>query len=62
MSGSSVRMIVRPTISGTAVRVKIENVVGASPVTFSAAYIGQVQSGAALVADSNIQLTFSAPA
>jgi lysophospholipase L1-like esterase len=59
LSGSSVRMIVRPTLSGTAVRVKIENAVGTSPVTFSAAYIGQVQSGAALVSGSNTQLTFS---
>jgi len=38
MTGSSVRMIVRPTISGTAVRVKLENTVGQYPVEFSAAY------------------------
>jgi uncharacterized protein (TIGR03437 family) len=59
MSGTSVRMIVRPTISGSAVRVRLENRFGQSPVMFSAAYIGQVQSGAALVAGSNTQLTFS---
>ncbi len=59
MSGTSVRMIVRPTISGNAVRVRLENRVGKSPVVFSAAFIGQVQSGAALVTGSNTELTFS---
>ncbi|HYL34531.1 MAG TPA: DUF4185 domain-containing protein [Bryobacteraceae bacterium] len=58
MSGTSVRMIVRPTISGTAVRVRLENTAGQSPVVFSNAWIGQVQAGAALVSGSNTQLTF----
>jgi uncharacterized protein (TIGR03437 family) len=62
MSGTSVRMIVRPTISGTAVRVRLENRFGTSPVVFSAAYIGQVQSGAALVPGSNMQLLFNGSA
>jgi lysophospholipase L1-like esterase len=59
MNGTSLRMIVRPTISGTAVRVKLENTVGQSAVTFSAVYIGQVQSGAEVEAGSNTQLMFS---
>jgi uncharacterized protein (TIGR03437 family) len=59
MSGTSVRMIVRPTISGPAVRVRLENRLGESPVVFSAAYIGQVQSGAELVPGSNTELTFN---
>ena len=59
MNDSSVRMIVRPTISGSAVRVKIENTVGEFPVTFSAAYIGKAQSGAALEPGSNTRLTFN---
>jgi len=59
MSGNSVRMIVRPTISGTAVRVKLENGFAKSAVVFSAAYIGQVQSGAALAPGSNTPLTFN---
>jgi lysophospholipase L1-like esterase len=54
---NSVRMIVRPTISGNAVRVKIENTNGTGPVAFSAAYIGKAQSGAAVTA--NTQLTFN---
>ena len=36
LSGSSFRMIVRPTASGDHVRVKIENTMGQAPVTFSA--------------------------
>ena len=58
LTGQSVRMIVRPTISGNAVRVKLENTLGQSPVTFSAAYIGQLQAAAALVPGSNTPLTF----
>lgn len=59
LTGNSVRMIVRPTISGNAVRVKLENTLGQFPVTFSAAYIGQLHAGAALVLGSNTPLTFS---
>src|SRR3954468_6509054 len=58
LSGSSFRMIVRPTVSGDHVRVKLENTMGQAAVTFSAAYIGVLGSGAALVAGSNRQLTF----
>jgi lysophospholipase L1-like esterase len=59
LAGSSFRMIVRPTASGNQVRVKIENTMGQGSITFSAAYIGVVDSGAALVPGSNRQLTFS---
>lgn len=59
LTGESVRMIIRPTISGNAVRVKLENTLGQFPVTFSAAYIGQLQAGAALVLGSNMPLIFS---
>lgn len=59
MSGTSVRMIVRPTVSGNSVRVLLENALGQTPVVFSAAYIGQLQAGAAVVATSNTRLTFN---
>jgi lysophospholipase L1-like esterase len=62
LSGSTVRMIVRPTISGSALRVKLENTLGQTPVVFSAAYVGVVDSGAALVPGSNTQLTFGGSA
>jgi lysophospholipase L1-like esterase len=59
LSGSTVRMIVRPTIAGSHVRVKLENTLGQAAVVFSGAYIGVVDSGAALVAGSNTPLTFN---
>jgi hypothetical protein len=40
LSGSSVRMIVRPTVSGGHLRVKLENTLEQVPVVFSAAYVG----------------------
>ncbi|MFI5166729.1 MAG: DUF4185 domain-containing protein [Thermoanaerobaculales bacterium] len=58
MTGTSIRMIARPTISGGSVRIRLENTLGQEPVVFSAAYIGQVQSGATLAPSTNTQLTF----
>jgi lysophospholipase L1-like esterase len=58
MANATVRMIVRPVIDSTTVRVRLENTEGMYPVVFSAAYIGKVQSGAALVSGSNMPLTF----
>jgi len=57
-AGKTVRMIVRPSISGDAVRVKIENTMATTPVVFSSAFIGVVDTGAALVSGSNRRLTF----
>jgi lysophospholipase L1-like esterase len=59
LTGDSVRMIIRPTVSGNAVRVKLENTLGQSPVAFSAAYIGTLQAGAAVVPGTNTPLTFN---
>src|SRR5262245_26902808 len=50
LSNSTVRMFVRPTVSGTSVRVKLENTLGQTPVSFSSAFIGVADSGASLVA------------
>jgi lysophospholipase L1-like esterase len=57
-SGSTLRMIVRPTISGTSVRVKIENTLSATPAVFSGVFIGRLDAGAALAAGTNKRLTF----
>jgi len=59
LNNSTARMIVRPSISGTAIRVKIENTHGKAPVTFSGAFIGVAGTGAAVVAGTNKVLTFS---
>ena len=59
MSGTTARMIVRPTIGGNSVRVKIENTLGEAPVVFSTVYFGQVMNGADLIPGSNRQLMFA---
>lgn len=59
MSGRTVRMLLMPSISGTHVRVKVENTMGTAPVTFSAAYIGvSVGDSAGVKNGTNKQLTF----
>jgi lysophospholipase L1-like esterase len=58
VSQSTLRMVVRPTISGQAVRVRLENTQAQTPVTFSGAFIGELASGAALVPGTNRRLTF----
>lgn len=58
VSKSTLRMVVRPTIAGGAVRVRIENTQAQTPVTFSGAFVGELASGAALVSGTNRPLTF----
>jgi lysophospholipase L1-like esterase len=58
LSNSTVRMFVRPTVSGTSVRVKLENTLGQMPVSFASAFIGVADSGASLVAGTNKRLSF----
>jgi lysophospholipase L1-like esterase len=57
LSNSSLRMVVRPTIAGKAVRVKLENTQATTPVVFTAAYIGRLGAGAA-IDGQNHALTF----
>src|SRR5262245_13064717 len=59
LRNSTVRIFVRPTIAGTSMRVKLENTLGQTPVSFSSAFIGVADSGASLVAGSNKRLTFT---
>src|SRR5688572_19369135 len=59
LSNSTVRVVVRPTIDGTSVRIKLENTVATTPVTFAAAYVGMLDQGASLVPGSNKKLTFA---
>jgi lysophospholipase L1-like esterase len=59
LSGGSVRLIVRPTLSGPALRVKLTNIRGNTPALFSAAYIGVSGDGASVIAGTSRQLTFA---
>jgi lysophospholipase L1-like esterase len=58
LDGSSVRLVVRPTLSGRSLRVKLTNIRGNTPAVFSAAFIGVAGSGAAVVTGTNRRLTF----
>ncbi len=58
VSGTTVRQIVRPTISGSALRVRVENTLGLAPVVFSGASVGVAATGAAVVPGSIRPLTF----
>ena len=59
MSGRTVRMVLVPNISGTALRVKLENTMGEAPVTFSGAFIGVAGAGPAVRESSVTRLTFA---
>lgn len=62
LSGGSVRLIVRPTLAGESLRVKLSNIRGNELVDFSSAYIGVSGPGAAIVAGTNRRLTFNGAA
>jgi len=59
LSGGSVRLIVRPTLSGESLRVKLSNIRGNAPAVFSAAYVGVSGGGAAVESGTNRRLTFN---
>jgi lysophospholipase L1-like esterase len=54
----SYRMIVRTSVDGTGMRIRLSNAFGDHPVTFASAYAGLQKQGAELVHGSNRQLTF----
>jgi|RhiMethySRZTD1v2_1073278.scaffolds.fasta_scaffold00489_39 lysophospholipase L1-like esterase len=59
LNGGSVRLIVRPTLSGQSLRVKLANIRGNTPAVFSAAFVGVAGQGAAIVAGTNRRLAFN---
>lgn len=58
VSNRTVRMVVRPTISGIALRIKLENTLGQSPVEFASVAVGRRDSGATMLPQSAVALTF----
>ncbi len=58
LDGGSVRLIVRPTLSGQSLRVKLTNIRGNTPAAFSDAFIGVTGSGASVMTGTNRRLTF----
>ncbi|HSW29105.1 MAG TPA: GDSL-type esterase/lipase family protein [Longimicrobiales bacterium] len=59
LSDATVRTVVRPTLSGRALRIKLENTLGTSPVTFSGAWVGVPGPGASVVPGTNLRLMFT---
>ena len=59
LSNVTVRMIARVTIAGEAVRIRLDNAYGASPLSVGKAYVGLRIQGAALATNSNRQVFFN---
>jgi lysophospholipase L1-like esterase len=58
LDGGSVRLVVRPTLSGQSLRVKLTNIRGNTPAVFSSAFVGVAGEGAMVVPGTNRRLTF----
>ena len=58
LNGGSVRLLVRPTLSGRSLRVKLSNIRGNTPAVFSSAFVGVAAAGAMVVSGTNRRLTF----
>ncbi|GII30343.1 SGNH/GDSL hydrolase family protein [Planotetraspora mira] len=56
------RMIVRTSVGGTDMRIRVSNAFGEHPVTFASAYAGLRKQGAELVRDTNRRLAFGGAA
>ena len=58
----TIRMVVRPTIGGTRIRVRLTNVYGASPLKIGAAHIALVDHGSSIAPASDHVLKFGGQA
>jgi lysophospholipase L1-like esterase len=58
ITAATVRMIARVTIGGDAVRIRLANTFGTTPLTIRKVYVGQRMQGAAIVPGSNRQVMF----
>ncbi|HEX9171737.1 MAG TPA: SGNH/GDSL hydrolase family protein [Telluria sp.] len=58
VANQTVRLIVRTSISGTRVRIRLSNELGTTPLRIGSANVGLRSSGAAIVAGSGRALTF----
>ena len=62
IENQTVRMVVRPTIAGRRLRLRISNAFGDSPLAIGAVHIARIQKGAAIVPSSDRAVTFGAEA
>jgi lysophospholipase L1-like esterase len=59
VSNTTVRMIARVTVSGEAVRIRVDNTFGTSPLVIGKAFVGHRIQGAAVAAGSNRPISFN---
>jgi lysophospholipase L1-like esterase len=59
VTNATVRMIARVTISGAAVRIRLDNTFGTAPLSIAKVYVGIRIQGAALAEGSNHQVSFN---
>ena len=59
IGNQTIREMVRTTVGGRAIRIRLSNAFGTEPVTIDAVYAGLQKEGAALQAGSNHAVTFS---
>jgi lysophospholipase L1-like esterase len=62
VENQTVRMVVRPTLGGNRLRVRLSNVYGTSALKIGAAHIAVLRQGAAIVPESDRTLTFGGQA
>src|ERR1700675_4984385 len=62
VTNATIRMIARVTISGGAIRIRLDNTFGTAPLLIGKAYVGQRIQGATLAEGSNRQVSFNTSA
>src|SRR3954466_11800505 len=55
----TIRIVVRPTIGGERVRIRLSNAFGNAPITIAAAHVALSSQGSSIVAESDRILKFS---
>ncbi|WP_432924086.1 SGNH/GDSL hydrolase family protein [Microbispora sp. CA-135349] len=58
LGGQTVRMVVRASIGGTGMRLRLSNVFGTAPVTFASVHVGVQAYGAEILTGTNRPVTF----
>ncbi len=58
LGGQTVRMVVRASVGGAGMRLRLSNVFGAAPVTFANVHVGVQAYGAEILAGTNRPVTF----
>ncbi|MEU7690618.1 SGNH/GDSL hydrolase family protein [Microbispora hainanensis] len=58
LGGQTIRMVVRASVGGTGMRLRLSNLFGAAPVTFADVHVGVQAYGAEIIAGTNRPVTF----